>query len=256
MGIMWALGPVIGPVIGGYLQFYFNWQAGFWFFSIVAFISFIALTIIVPETHFNGHPLNFSKIKSSIFEVVTHKIFMALVILMGCAYSLIIVFNTMGPFFIQNTLGHSPIFFGRVAFWLGIIFLSAAIICRYFLKKYPVDKLYQIAINLFFAIAILALISAYFFEKSLILAIGASACMYFVASFVFPMSAGKVLSLFRHISGAAGAVMYLINVLITSFSAFLCGFIHTNTIIPMMWLNASLLFICCVAYWKVLAGEV
>lgn len=63
IGTMWGLGPVLGPIIGGYLQYYFGWTAGFYFFAIVELIEFIAVFLIVPETHFNRHPLNIQTIK-------------------------------------------------------------------------------------------------------------------------------------------------------------------------------------------------
>ncbi len=252
IGTMWGIGPIIGPIIGGYLQFYFGWQAGFYFFSVLGLISFIAIFFIIPETHANQHPLNFTTIKNNIIEVMQHRIFMSLVILMGCAYSLIIIFNTMGPFLIQNTLHYSPVFFGHIAFWMGTLFLLATLYCRYLLKIYTVEKIYFVTLNVFFFIAILSLIGSYFFDKSLTLLVATSACMYFACGFIFPMSMGKGVSLFRHISGAASAIMYLINMLITSFASFVAGFIHTQNIIPMLWLYTALLFICFLIYWKVI----
>lgn len=134
IGTMWGLGPIIGPIIGGYLQFYFGWKAGFCFFAAITLISFISIFIIIPETHFNRHALNVKTITKNLTEVLTHHLFIAIVILMGCAYSLIIIFNTMGPFLIQETLHYSPVFFGHVALWLGIIFLLSTLFCRQLLK--------------------------------------------------------------------------------------------------------------------------
>ena len=78
---------------------------------------------------------------------------MALVVLMGIAYSLIIVFNTVGPFLIQTRLNYSPIFFGHLALVMGLIFLIATIICRYLLKHYKAEQLLQVVINLFLGLA-------------------------------------------------------------------------------------------------------
>ena len=36
LATMWGIGPIIGPMIGGYLQFYFGWQAGFCFFAVIS----------------------------------------------------------------------------------------------------------------------------------------------------------------------------------------------------------------------------
>jgi len=43
---------------------------------------------------------------------------------MGLTYSLIIVFNTAGPFLIQTEFHKTPVFFGHLAFCLGVVFFT------------------------------------------------------------------------------------------------------------------------------------
>lgn len=249
MGTMWGLGPILGPVIGGYLQFYFGWTAGFYFFTIFSLIGFIVSYVIIPETHFNRHPLKLTTIKKNIREVLSNRIFMCIVFLMGLAYSLIIVFNTSGPFLIQNEFHYSPVFFGHVALWLGIVFLISTVTCRHLLKKYSVEKLYLWILHFFLMLTISAIILSTFYEKSIALIIISSAFMYFVNGFIFPMSMGKGLSLFRHISGTATAVMYLINILMTSFVSFIVSFIAVHNNIDMILMYFTLLFLATLVYW-------
>lgn len=255
IGSMWGLGPVVGPVIGGYLQFYFGWKAGFYFFALAALCGLIAIFLIVPETHYQPQPLNIKTIKNNLFEVLTNRLFMAIVILMGLVYSLIITFNTLGPFLIQTKLHYTPVFFGHLALWLGLIFLSATFICRYLLKKYKVEQLYFVVINFSFLIAVLAIIASYFFTKSIVLITIASALMYFTCGFIFPLSMGKGLALFRHIAGTASATMYLINILITSLTAFLVSFINLQNAIPLMWIYFLLTLMCVFVFWSMIRRE-
>ena len=249
IGTMWGLGPVLGPVIGGYLQFYFDWEAGFVFFAIIAFIGFIASFIMIPETHFNRHPLKPHTIKTNLMAVVSNRLFMCIVILMGLAYSLIIVFNTAGPFLIQNELHYSSVFFGHVALWLGVVFLISTFACRHFLNQYSVEKIYLFVIHFFFMVTIASIIFSFFFEKSIVLVIIASAFMYFLNGFIFPMSMGKGLSLFRHISGTATALMYLINILITSFVSYIVSFIEIHNNTTLIWMYFALLLCAVMVYW-------
>lgn len=255
IGTMWGLGPVIGPVIGGYLQFYIGWKAGFWFFSIISFILFIAVFIIVPETHLNRHPLNVKTIKKNLLEIFSNRLFMALVILMGLAYSLIIVFNTLGPFLIQAKFHYSPVFFGHLALTLGFTFLISTIVCRHTLQYFKVEQLLLLAINLFFGVATAALIASYFFSQSILLVVIASACMFFACGFIFPMSMGKGISLFRHIAGTASATMYLINIFITSLTSFLVSFLNVQSVIPLIWIFFVLLLIAVFIYWWLIHRE-
>jgi len=255
IGTMWGLGPVIGPVIGGYLQYYLGWKSCFCFFAIITFIAFIVTFIVVPETHFKRHPLNFKTIKNNFVEVITHKVFMALVILMGLAYSLIITFSTLGPFLIQSKLGYSPVFFGHFALCAGLFFLLGTFICRWLLKKYKVNKIFFIIVNLFFGVSIVAVVMSYIYATSIVLIAMVSVLMFFVTGNIFPLSMGKGLSLFRHIAGTATATMYLINILITSLIGFLISFINVENAISMMWIYLLLMLTCFIVYWSIINWE-
>lgn len=250
MGTMYGIGPVIGPVIGGYLQYYFGWQAGFYFFAFVALIGFIPVFFIIPETLIVRYPLNIKTIMQNSMEVLSHRMFIGITILMGLAYSLIISFNTAGPFLIQTTLGFSSVFFGHIALWLGLGFLAATFICRYLLKIYNVDKLYIFIMNGAFLVSILAVAISYFFDKSIIFISTISILMYFTCGFIFPMSMGKGMSLFRHISGTAAATMYLINMLITSLIGFIVSFIEVKSAIVLMWIYFIVLLMAMWVYRK------
>lgn len=47
----WAMGPIIGPVIGSYLQHYFDWQANFIYFTVFSLIIFnVVGPFLIQET--------------------------------------------------------------------------------------------------------------------------------------------------------------------------------------------------------------
>lgn len=105
----------------------------------------------------------------------------------------------------------------------------------------------------FFSILILGL--SYYFSQSVILIALASGAMFFSVGFIYPMSMGKGLSLFRHIAGTASAMMYLITMALISLTAFLASFIEIHSAIVLMQLYAVLLFIGVVVYWLMLGSE-
>ena len=255
LATMWGIGPIIGPMIGGYLQFYFGWKAGFIFFAIVSLILLIVIFIIVPETHFNRHPLRFKTMQKNLMEVLHHRIFLALIITMGLSYSLFIVFNTIGPFLIQTEFHYTPIFFGHLALCLGVVFLLSTILCRFLLKQFKTEQLFLVVINILMGLASLFVIAGYVFPHNVILIAVGTAFMFFGAGFVFPMSMGKGMSLFRHIAGTANAVMFLVNVLLTSLSSFLVSFVNIETAVPLMWVYFILVLVCTIIYWRVIHHE-
>ncbi len=255
IGTMWGLGPIFGPVIGGYLQFYFGWQAGFVFFALIALIGLITIWIVVPETHFKCHPLHIKTIKKNICEVMSHRLFMALVILMGLTYSLLITFNIAGPFLIQTVLHHSPVFFGHMALSIGIVFLASTFTCRYLLKKYRVESLLFYAIMISFIGVLFSVVLSFIFEKSTLFLMVFSGLMFFSCGFIFPMSMGRGISLFRHIAGTATALMYLIQILMTSVFSFFVSLIRVENNTDIMLMYFILLFCAAAVYWGMIRGN-
>lgn len=134
-GMMWGLGPVIGPVIGAYLESYYGWQSGFYFFAIMAFLGLITTFIIVPETHLKCQKLSIKFLMRNLSEIATNSQFISLAILMGLTYSLIITFNTAGPFLIQNKFHYTVVLFGNLALYLGLVYLTSTFVCRYLVNK-------------------------------------------------------------------------------------------------------------------------
>lgn len=251
LAAMWGLGPVIGPVMGGYLQFYLGWKACFYFFVITALPVFILVFLIVPETHFNRHPLSIKTIKNNLAEVFTHGEFIAISALMGLTYSLIISFHTSAPFLIQNKFHYSPVFFGHLALYLGMAYLIATFICRYLLKKFNFDQLMPKLIGLFLLITLLSIGLSYIFVTSIVLLAITSAFMFAACGLIYPLSIGKGLSLLRHIAGTATATMYLVNVSITGLTAFLLSFINIQSITAMFWVYFILMIVSGGVYWCV-----
>jgi Bcr/CflA subfamily drug resistance transporter len=250
MGSMFGLGPIIGPLLGGYFQVYFGWQACFLFFAIAVSCMSILICILIPETHLQRHALRINTITKNIREVVKHRQFMSLVIIMGAVYSLVISFNTVGPFLIQKEMHYSPIFVGHMALLMGIAFLCSTFISRHLLKYKSVEQLSFVFVNGFFALSILAVAAGYILGNSITLITLVGACMFFAGGCIFPMSMGKGMSLFRHIAGTASAIMFFINILMTSLSAFLLSFINIHSAVALFWIYAVLLAICMVVYWR------
>ncbi len=253
--MVWGIGPIIGPLIGGYLQAYFGWQAGFVFFAVMMSLVGMVVFGVVPETHFNRHAFNLPTMKKNLTEVLSNRVFVSLVMLMGLTYSLLIIFNTLGPFLIQTRYHYSPVYFGRLALILGFVFLLSTMVCRFFLKFVNMEKLLLIIVNLFFAFSIVLLCIGYLFPNSIFLLALASAIMFFGAAFVFPLSMGKGMGIFRHISGTSNATMYLINVLITSLCAFLASFLVVQNILTLLWIYVFLMLFCMLIYWKLIHNK-
>lgn len=249
MATMWGIGPVIGPVIGGYFQYYFNWQACFYFFAAFGLIAFVTVLFVVPETHFDRHPLNFKVIKNNFKTIVTHRHFMGFVTLMGLMYSLLIVFNTLGPFLIQTELGHTSIYFGRAALVMGVCFLIGTTTCRRFVKTFLPENILSIALPIVFIFSLMGLVLSYLFPLNIYVILGSSMAMFVGCGVIYPAAMGKGITLFRQMAGSGSAMMNLINILITTCTALVMSGIYASSAIPLAWIYVGLVSLGLICYF-------
>ena len=246
---MWGIGPIIGPWIGGYLQVYFGWQACFIFFAIYAFIVLILLGFSLPETHLNRHPFSLKKVQSDFILMITHRQFIGSIMVMAFSYTLLIAFNTLGPFLFQIGFGYSPIAFGHVALYMGTCFLIGTFICRFFVKKEWSCLIYKFILPLAFLISLMGLVAAYFMNHSIPLALILSLSLFVCCGVFNPAATGFGMTIFPDRAGSSSAIMYFVNLLITSTIAFSLSFINVANLLPVALVYFILMSTCTLGYF-------
>jgi DHA1 family bicyclomycin/chloramphenicol resistance-like MFS transporter len=87
-----GVGPIIAPVIGGYLLLWLNWQSIFVALGSVGTVTLIAVMLRLPETHNKDHILSLApgRVISSYLRLAQHRSFMG--------YSLTGAFSLAGMF--------------------------------------------------------------------------------------------------------------------------------------------------------------
>lgn len=242
--IFWALGPIIGPLIGGYLQHFFNWQANFYFFALFASIIFIFIFLVIPETNMNSESFQLKKAIAVVKNIISHPIYLTGAFLLAFAYAILLLFNLVGPFLIQNTLKYSVIINGHIAFFLGFGYFSSAFLNRFLIH-------YHKPLNIVFFAMILGLLSSFtmllcglLLPLSLYIILPFVFSMLFCCGFTFPNIMTELIMLFPKQAGAANAVYSIIilpgGFLLTPF----IGLLKTNSQIPMSCTYIILFLIC------------
>lgn len=107
------------PVIGGYLQEYFDWRANFYF--LLAYTGTISLIVFFrcPETNIHLHPerLKLTYLIKAVHTLVTSRLFVGCTMAVFFTHGAILGWLTVAPILLQEGMGLSPVQFG----WLGVI---------------------------------------------------------------------------------------------------------------------------------------
>lgn len=244
---MWGIGPIIGPITGGYLQVYIGWQANFFFFAIYGLIGLIVCFLWLPETHHKRTTFSLKQIKNNFAILLPHKLFVSISVLMGCLYSTLIIFNTLGPFFIERSLGHSPIFFGHAAFCLGIIFLCGTFSCRALIKYFSPAEILSVGLPTVLIFTALGILMPYYSHSAWGILIP-TAFLFFACGVLYPTCMGATMSMFKELAGSAGGITTLINLSVTTASGFLASMISAQSAKPIAFTSAAFIVIGFVFY--------
>lgn len=119
VSIAMAISPVLAPVLGGYFQTYFGWQANFIFLAVYSGLIWLLFYFKLPETNISTQKNSFS------VKQIAKDYLMVLGDLQVWGFSLCFMAVFAGeisyfiilPFIVQETLGMSPIVNG----WLMVI---------------------------------------------------------------------------------------------------------------------------------------
>lgn len=137
--ITYALGPIVAPVLGGYLQHYFGWHASLWFLFIYTIIIVSLFIRFIPETLVNKRQLNLHEFLVGYKVVLSSTKFWYGAICLGLVYSNLVIFNIASPFLVEVTLKYSEIISGYIGLLMGIGWLVGGVINRILIAIIPHD---------------------------------------------------------------------------------------------------------------------
>ena len=247
----WSLGPVIAPFIGGYLQHYFNWQANFIFYIAYA-VAMLGLAFVMPETNINKNKWAPKKLFKQYREIFSHRIFWGCVICMGAVYGMIVLFNVIGPFLIQDVLHYSAVDFGYIALIMGGGFLMGNLLNRYFVTRYSVKQLIQFGLFVSLAGFIVFLVLGYLYPVNLYAYFIPLFVSLMFSSFIFPNAMSTVLGLFPKMAGAASAMVGLTFSSITALATVMASYLPSANQIPAAYAYIGITVVCAIFFYALM----
>lgn len=216
--IIWSVGPIVAPFIGGYLQTAFGWHSNFYFLAGMAGVIGLLEALFTGETLASPVAFNVRRIAATYYEMITTLRFILGLVILGLAYSIVMIYNLTGPFIIEHKLGLSPVIIGYCSLFLGFAWTIGGLIGKATVEKPFFSKLLlNLLLQLAFAIVMVlsvgffgSLFTILFFAFIIHAAAGFTFNNYFTFNMtLFPKNAGIS-------GGLIGGVVYVIVSLLTS----------------------------------------
>jgi len=152
--IIWSTGPIIAPFIGGYLQNTFGWTSNFYFLAAMAAVLFLLEMVFSGETLRQPMEFRLKRIVGIYAEMISTPSFMMGIVMLGFAYSMVMVYNMSGPFIIEHELHLTPIMAGYCSLILGFAWMVGGFIGKATIKSPFYRKMMvNIGVQIIFALA-------------------------------------------------------------------------------------------------------
>lgn len=230
--ISFAVGPIIAPFIGSYLQHYIGWQANFSVLLGYAIILFIVVMFWYKETLSRFHPFAINHFWNNYRTILSSRVFIIGVLLSGCVIGYSALFNVLAPFMIQVTLHHSALVYGRIALLLGFAWFCGNILNR---LLFHVDKKHKSLIGLWCTlVAILIMIVLnYLAPFNLITLVAPVFLIVLLSGAVFSIYVAESLTLFSQLAGSANGCLFSLVWVIYSLFTYIGTLISATTLLPL-----------------------
>ena len=167
-------------------------------------------------------------------KVLSSPVFQSCFLAQGLCYSILLVFNIVGPFMVQNTLHKPPTFFGYLALGIGMMYFLGGLSNRLHGARLPsAEQRLRIGARLMAGASIAMLVLALTVGLRVWTLATPVLVMGFCAGAMYPTLMAKGNSLFPHIAGLTSAILGCALLLVSSAMMGLAGFVSVQELTPL-----------------------
>lgn len=235
LALAWAMGPIIAPALGGYIQHYINWSANFYFAGSLCVLTILLVVSLLRETLPRPRIFKFSDVCTQGLAILTHRRFMSAVLILGIEYAMIVAFNIFGPYLFQHSLHYTAFAYGHLALVMGSAYFIGTLANRYLLARLSVEKTMNAGMVLMIISCFLLMVFAYLLPMNVYTVMIPIYGSVFAIGLIYPNVLSVCMDLFREQAGLAVAIQGSLCLLVATSISALFSVLHTVSLIPTAW---------------------
>jgi DHA1 family bicyclomycin/chloramphenicol resistance-like MFS transporter len=237
-----SLAPILGPILGAYLQVAFGWRAAFIALGIFSACVMAACLYHLPETNQHKNP-NATQIKGILENyrlVLGSREFWLNVTPGALSYCGIFVFISGSSFVLIDVLGVPTQWFGY-CFAMGVTgYMSGTLVCRHLLKTITSEQALRIGTACSFSAGLYFLVATllgWWHWAVVVLAMFLAMASHGIN---FPVSQAGSIAPFPKQAGTAAGLMGAVMMALAFVSGTIVGMTHNGTLYPLAIISAVL----------------
>lgn len=238
---MLSLAPILGPILGGYLQVAFGWRAAFVTLALAGAIVWIAARRNMKESNTKPNPdaMRPGNLVRTYLGVIKIPAFWAYALPGAISYASIFVFISGTPFVLIRVLGVPTQYYGYLFAFGACGYLGGTLICRRLLRRSGVDRVLMLGttVGLIGGLGFLGLVLADVRHWALVVA--AQFVVMTAHGLNFPCTQSGSLAPFSQQAGAAAGLFGCITMFGALLAGTWVGASHDGTLLPLATISAT-----------------
>ncbi len=247
-----AFGFGIGPVMGGFLnKGPHGWLICTAFIALLVLIGFCWKLFFLKETLEKKSEIPLRSMAQIHFNILTHPLFLASLFVGVFSYSVVLAYNVLSPFLIQQNFHLSPQIYGHIALGIAFFYYTAVLFNKKFVLTFGIFPIIYTGLALIFASGILIALFYFLQITSVPLYIAIIFLAVFGQGLVWPNSVAWSMHFFKDNPGVASGVFAALQMLLASLLGSIFSFLPTHSIltfsavfIVLTLLASSVLYFC------------
>lgn len=225
-----GLSAAIGPFIGGYLTYFFNWKATFYFVAIYGFITLLLVIFYLEENKVEkdllAHRRSISKTLQGYFQVLRNPNFLGFAFIICAGFAAFRSYSVESPFVFEAE-GFVAEEMGGFYFTLSLAYIVGNLLAKKLVNKISVERVLRVGFCFFVLGGLCMVFGSMYVDKTPYAIILPMGLVALGNGFLFPTgSAGAMTSIPHNSSGMAsgllGALQFITAALCINWIGELC----------------------------------
>ncbi len=255
-----SIAPMLAPLIGGQILWFFGWRAAFWTLALIGVLALAASYFWLPETLRPEYrqPLVLSSILKRFGELLRHRAFMGYAFTTSFMFSALLSFISGSPFVFIEKYGIAPRDYGLI-FGSMIVFMTiGSLLNARFVRQLGPDRILRYAVYVPLLSGTLAIvlgqIEARYGTIGMWPIVICFAPQIATISLIGPNAMALALQRYPHMAGTASSLMGVMQFGLGALFGAIVGQTYDGTIAPMT-LAMGIAGILCFLSNRVLVGR-
>jgi DHA1 family bicyclomycin/chloramphenicol resistance-like MFS transporter len=237
---IFSLAPILGPILGGYLQVNFGWRAAFAAQTFFCGLLAVAAWRLLNETnqHKNPQATQFGSLVSGYLNIARNPTFWAYTLPGALSYGSIFAFISGSSFVLIRVLGVATEIYGY-CFAFGVVgYLAGTILCRYWLVRIGLSRSFTLGSRMSLGAGLLFLLLVTIGLHHWTVVVGCLFLTMLAHGVNFPCLQAGAISPFPKQAGAAAGLMGSCMMIAALLIGIWVGASHDGTLYPLATISA------------------